>query len=257
VLDLKGRGAIIVGTRRIGAVVAQRLAREGVRLAIVYRHSREEAGQLRERLAALTDHVSLLQADISVEGDVRRTVEQARREMGDLSFCINLAADYPRAPLDALDAAAWERGLAAAKGTYLLALHASRCMQQNPGPTRGHLLFCGDWAAGQTPYRDYLPYLTGKAAIDFMTRAFALELAPRGILVNAVLPGPSERPRDLAADQWGRVLARAPLHRESSAEEMAELIVTLLRSETITGETIRVDSGRHLAGAGPSDVLPI
>ncbi len=60
--------------------------------------------------------------------------------------------------------------MSAAKGTYLLATHCARAMSWNAGPTRGHLIFFGDWAADETPYLDYLPYLTGKAAVHFMTR---------------------------------------------------------------------------------------
>jgi enoyl-[acyl-carrier-protein] reductase (NADH) len=59
------------------------------------------------------------------------------------------------------------------------------------------------------------------------------------------------RPPEISEESWQRdVLARAPLKRESSPDDIADLIVTLLKSETITGETIRVDSGRHLAGPG-------
>jgi 3-oxoacyl-[acyl-carrier protein] reductase len=254
VLSLTGRGAILAGTRRIGATIAERLAMEGVRLALVYRRSLAEVIQLQARLAENGEPPLLIQADLSDEEDVRRAVDEAASKLGDLSFCVNLASDYPRTPLEKLDSAAWDHGMAAAKATYLLALHASRRMQQNAGPTRGHLIFFGDWASHETPYHDYLPYLTAKAAIDFMTRGFALELAPHGILVNAISPGPSEgRPPSVSDAEWREALAKAPLHRISDSEDMGELIVTLLRLETVTGENIRVDSGRHLAGAGPAD----
>jgi NAD(P)-dependent dehydrogenase (short-subunit alcohol dehydrogenase family) len=247
-LELAGRGAIVAGTRRIGATVVRRLAREGVRPAIVYRSSRQEAEALAQSVSSLVDRVTVIQADLSNEDDVRRVVESAQRELNDLSICVNLASDYPKVPLASLDGAAWDRGMAAAKGAYLLALHAGRAMMDNGGPTRGHIVFFGDWAAGETPYVDYLPYLTAKAAVLFMTRAFALELAPYGILVNTISPGPTERPPDLSDREWDEALASAALHRESSEEEMAELLVTLLRLETMTGENVRVDSGRHIVG---------
>ncbi len=252
-LTLAGRGAILAGTRRIGAAVAQRLAGEDVRIALVYRKSLAEVTELQARIAEKGEAPLLIQADLSIEEDVRRAVDEAASKLGDLSFCINLASDYPRTPFESLDAAAWERGMLAARSNYLLAVHASRRMQQNAGPTRGHLIFFGDWAAGATPYHDYLPYLTGKAAIDFMTRAFALELAPQGILVNTISPGPTDRPPSVSEAEWAEAMSSAPLHRESSAADMAELIATLLRLETVTGENIRVDSGRHLAGSGPAD----
>jgi|TARA_B100000749_G_scaffold197833_1_gene153879 NAD(P)-dependent dehydrogenase (short-subunit alcohol dehydrogenase family) len=122
---------------------------------------------------------------------------------------------------------------------------------KNSGPPRGHIVMFSDWAAGETPYTDYLPYLTAKASVDFMTRGFAAELAQHGIQVNSIAPGPTMRPPEISEESWQRdVLARAPLKRESSPDDIADLIVTLLKSETITGETIRVDSGRHLAGPG-------
>jgi len=243
VLSLDGRGAIVAGTRRIGATIVERLAREGVRVAVLYRSSRVAA----ERQAKASGGVAL-QADLSDEASVKAAVAEAKKVLGDLSFCVNLAADYPRASFEKLDAAAWEAGIASARGNFLLAVHASRAMLGNDGPTRGHLVFFGDWAAGETPYLDFLPYLTGKAATQFMTRGFALELARHGILVNCIQPGPTEQPPDMSKAGWAKALAQTPLHRESAEDDIAEMIVTLLRMETITGESIRIDSGRHIAG---------
>ncbi|MSQ12100.1 MAG: SDR family oxidoreductase [Dehalococcoidia bacterium] len=250
-LALSGRGVLLVGTRRIGAVIAHRLAKEGLRIAIGYRSSKREAEALCQSIASEGGRAVLLQGDLAVEEDARRMVSASAEELGDLSFVVNLASGYPRVPLEALDANAWDEAMKAARGSYLLALHAGRRIMRNAGPTRGHIIMFSDWAALDAPYRHYLPYLTAKAAIDFMTRAFAVEFAPHGILVNAVAPGPTVRPPELGQKTWERaVIARAPLKRESSAEEIAEVVVTLLKSETITGETFRIDSGRHLAGPG-------
>ena len=254
VLELRGRGAIVVGTRRIGATVVQRLAREGVHLAIVYRSSRDVADALLASVRGSVERACVIQADLSQPNDVKRLVEEARREIGDLSFCVNLASDYPRTPYESLTAADWDHAMAAAKGAYLLVLEASRAMQRNNGPTRGHIILFGDWAAEETPYRDFLPYLTAKAAVHFMVRNFALELAPHGILVNAISPGPTAQdPALVSSAEWKVALTQTPLHRESSAEDMAELVATLLKMETVTGENIRVDSGRHVVGTTLED----
>jgi 3-oxoacyl-[acyl-carrier protein] reductase len=250
VLTLTGRGAIIAGTRRIGATVVRRLAAEGVSIAIVYRRSRTEAEELLQSIEPQVGRTCLVQADLSVEADMRRAIAEAKQELGDLSFAINMASDYPRVALEDLDGAAWDTAMVAAKANYLFSLHAGRAMMANQGPTRGHIIYFGDWAAGETPYYDFLPYLTAKAAVLFMTRAFALELAPHGILVNTISPGPTARDVDVSAAEWVEALADTPLHRESSDDEMAELIVTLLKLETVTGEDIRVDAGRHIAGSG-------
>ena len=250
-ITLEGKGALIVGTKRVGAVVARRLAADGVNLAISYRNSATEAETLQRSVAGMVQRTALIQGDLTVEADVQHMVQSAHKELGDLSFVLNLASDYPRTLFDTLDAASWDTSMAAAKGSYLLSLHAARVMATNPGPTRGHVILFGDWAAGETPYVDYLPYLTAKAAVHFMVRAFAVELAAKGILINAIAPGPTMRPPDISEAAWEQgVIAQAPLKRESSAAEIAELVVTMLRSETMTGETIRVDAGRHLAVPG-------
>jgi 3-oxoacyl-[acyl-carrier protein] reductase len=228
--------------------VVKRLARDGVRIAIIYRRSRDEADALAQEAQSLTDRVMVLQADLSIEEDVKRVAAEAKKALGDFSFLINMASDYPKDPLETLDAARWDHAMAQARANYLLAVECSRYMQQNEGPTRGHLVFFGDWAADETPYLDYLPYLTAKASIQYMTRAFALELGAQGILVNAIAPGPTAFGVGVTEEEWDAAIDATPLVRESSPDDVAEMIATLLKLETITVETIRIDSGRHLAG---------
>jgi len=250
-MTLEGKGALIVGARRLGSVVAKRLAESGVNIAISYRNAAHEAETLRSSVAGMAKRTTVIQGDIAIEADVKRMVDSANTELGNLSFVVNLASDYPKMPFNTLDAANWDTAMADAKGSYLLTLHAARVMENNLGPTRGHVILFGDSAAGETPYTNYLPYLTGKAAVHFMTRAFAVELAAKGILVNTIAPGPTMRPPDIKKSVWEQgIISRTPLRRESSVDEIAELVVTLMKSETITGETIRVDAGRHLAGLG-------
>ncbi len=250
-LQLKGKSALVIGTKRIGAVVTRRLAQEGVNLAIAYRRSVAEAQRLQDEVASQVQNTLLVQGDINLEADVQRMTSQAAQELGGLWFVVNLASGYPRAPFDVLNGEAWDEAMADARGAYLLAVHGARRMMNNSGDTKGHIVMFSDWAAGETPYPDYLPYLTAKASIGFMTRAFATELAGHGILVNSIAPGPTMRPSEISEEEWARdVIAGTPLKRESGADEIAETIVTLLKSETITGETIRVDAGRHLAGPG-------
>ena len=239
--------ALIVGAKRVGAVVARRLAQDGVNLAVAYRSSVAEAQSLVDSIT--TVDTALVQGDMSDEEQVIAIVDKTVESLGSLDYVVNLASDYPHAPFDSLDADAWVRAMDAAKGSYLLGVHSARQMRRNAGPNRGHILFFGDWAAEETPYTDYLPYLTAKAAIHFMTRCLAAEVAPFGVRVNAIAPGPTMRPPEIPIAVWNRdVAAKAPLQQESSAEDIAEIIATLIRTSSITGEIIRVDSGRHIRG---------
>ncbi len=241
------KAALIIGAKRVGRVVAQRLAQDGVNLAIAYRSSVNEAQQLVDSISDVD--TTLVQADLSNEYQVVGAVKQTVGAFGGLDYVVNLASDYPYAPFDSLNGASWDRAMATAKGSYLIGLHAARQMRRNPGPQRGHIIMFGDWAAEETPYTDYLPYLTAKAAIHFMTRCLAAEVAPFGVRVNAVAPGPTMRPPEIPPTVWNRdIAAKAPLQQESSVDDIAEIIATLVQTSSITGEIIRVDSGRHIRG---------
>lgn len=242
---------LIVGAKRIGMTVARRLAQAKCSIAIAYRNSPVTPADFQ----SITTHgdakssFSTTQADISNEHEVKELIAETVRFLGGLDAVINLASDYPRAPFDALDADRWDRAMAAAKGSYLLGVHAARAMVGNPGPVRGHIIYFGDWAAEQTPYTDYLPYLTAKAAIHFMTRGLAAEVAHVGIRVNCIAPGPTMRPPEISQRAWDAAIdAKSPLRQESSADDIANMIETLLASSSITGEIIRIDSGRHIRG---------
>ena len=245
--------ALIVGAKRVGSTVALRLAEAGYNIAIAYRSSKSEAEQTAQHIATANPTQSaktaLIQADLSHEPDVKRAIQESIAQLGPLHAVINLAADYPHTPFDSLNADSWDRAMSAAKGSYLLGIHATRAMSENPGPVRGHIIFFGDWAAEETPYTDYLPYLTAKAAIHFMTRALAAEAAPYGIRVNCIAPGPTMRPPEITQHDWDAAIqAKAPLKQESSPDDIAEMVTTLLASSSITGELIRIDSGRHIRG---------
>ncbi len=245
--------ALIVGAKRVGRVVARRLARDGMNLAIVYRSSVADALDLQYQLGMDDElpavNTALIQADLSDEHQVERAVDQTVEELGGLHYVVNLASDYPYSPFAELDESNWDRAMSTAKGSFLLGIHAVKRMRQNPGPNRGHIIFFGDWAAEATPYTDYLPYLTSKAAIHFMTRCMAAEVAPLGIRVNAIAPGPTMRPPDITPEVWDSdIAAKAPLKQESNPDDIANVIATLLETSSITGEVIRVDSGRHIRG---------
>ena len=105
-----------------------------------------------------------------------------------------------------------------------------------------------DWLAksGRPRYPGYLTYYVAKAGVMALTEALALELAPSNILVNAIAPGPILAPPETTDEESKAVEQATPLGRWGGEIEIAKAVLALLDSDFITGETIRVDGGRHV-----------
>ena len=127
----------------------------------------------------------------------------------------------------------------------LLSLLAAPHMKRAGG---GRIVNFADWiaASGRPRYRGYLPYYVAKSAVIALTEALALELAPDKILVNAIAPGPILAPDDLDADAAAEVVKGTPLGRWGGEAEIVKALMLLVETDFITGETVRVDGGRHL-----------
>ena len=91
-----------------------------------------------------------------------------------------------------------------------------------------------------------MPYYVAKAGIIALTEALALELAPDNILVNAIAPGPIVAPPGTSDESSRKIAEATPLGRWGGEIEIAKAVLALIESDFITGETIRVDGGRHL-----------
>ncbi len=112
----------------------------------------------------------------------------------------------------------------------------------------GRIVNFSDWvAASRRPrYAGYLPYYVAKAGAIALTEALALELAADDILVNAIAPGPILAPPGTSPDELTAIERATPLGRWGGEIEIAKAVLALVESDFVTGETIRVDGGRHL-----------
>jgi NAD(P)-dependent dehydrogenase (short-subunit alcohol dehydrogenase family) len=112
----------------------------------------------------------------------------------------------------------------------------------------GRIVNFSDWVArsGRPRYVGFLPYYVAKAGVIALTEALALELASDQILVNAIAPGPIVAPPGTSDDESKAVEKATPLGRWGGEHEIAKAVLALIESDFITGETIRVDGGRHV-----------
>ena len=245
-MELIDRGALITGGKRIGAAVAIDLARRGMHLALTYNRSRREAEETADEVRSAGRRVFLIQADLSRGDECRRLVDESAASLGRLDVLINMASVYKSVPFDETDEASWDATIDVdLKAAFLCARAAAAHLRAAGG---GRIISFSDWvaASGRPRYKGYLPYFVAKRAVIGLTEALALELAADGILVNAIAPGPILPPPGTTDEELAAVEAATPLGRWAGEGEIAKAVAFLLESDFVTGETIRVDGGRHI-----------
>ena len=242
-MTLTNAVALITGGKRIGRVVARELALRGADIAVAYRKSRAEADETVEDVQSRGRRAVAIQADVSREGDCRTLVAHTVSQLGKLDVLLNMASVYQPRRFETLTGAAWDEDLGVnLKAAFVCAQAAAPHMAAG-----GRIVNFSDWlaASGRPAYKDFVAYYVAKAGVKALTEALALELAPR-ILVNAIAPGPILPPPDMTAAEHDEVAAATPLGRWGGEMEIAKAVIALVESDFITGETIRVDGGRHL-----------
>jgi NAD(P)-dependent dehydrogenase (short-subunit alcohol dehydrogenase family) len=245
-MQLQSRVALVAGAKRIGHDVAVAIAGRGANVAIAYRRSRAEADRTVAAIRALGRKAIAVQADVADEASCVAAVNAVARDLDGLDVLVNLASVYDPVAFDALTVAEFDRQLGVdLRGSFVLAKAVVPAMRHAGG---GRIVLFSDWLpmSGRPRYKSYLPYYVAKAGVAALTEALALELAADKILVNAVAPGPILAP-DSTSDQERAAVERAtPLGRWGGGEEIAKVVVSLIESDFMTGQTVRVDGGRHL-----------
>jgi len=245
-MDLVDRVALITGGRRIGAVVARELAVRGVDVAVAYARSRDAADAAAAQVRTAGRRAAVIQADVTDPEACAAFVQGAVAALGRVDILINMASVYVKRPFDALTVADWNAVLDVdLRAAFLCALAAVPPMRARGG---GRIINFSDWVArsGRPRYEGFVPYYVAKAGVIALTEALALELAPDNILVNAIAPGPILAPPDSTAEELKAVEQATPLGRWGGEIEIAKGVLALLDSDFITGETIRIDGGRHV-----------
>lgn len=231
------------GSRNIGKSLVERFAAEGAAVAIngiVPGEAQALASALQERGATAT----AFDADVSDPGAVAAMLEHVVTELSGIDVLVNNAAApmLGRVPFFDLTLADWDRQFdVAARGTYLCTREASARMA--PGSSVINISSIGATKA----HREAVAYDASKGAIEAFTRAAALELAPRGIRVNAIAPGAISNDRYEALDPavQAREVTPIPMGRAGSGAEVAGVAAFLASADAsyITGQVITIDGG--------------
>jgi NAD(P)-dependent dehydrogenase (short-subunit alcohol dehydrogenase family) len=245
-MDLTGRVVLLTGVKRVGAVVAESLARGGADIALVHNRSSLESSATVEVVRGLGRRALAIQADLANPADCQRVVDDTVREFGRLDVLIAMASVYASVPVSAISVEQWNRQLEIdLRSAFLCAQAAIGAMKTQGG---GRVIFFSDWvaASGRPRYPGFVHYYVAKGGVKALTESMALELAADGILVNAIAPGPILPPPDTSEEERQAVAEATPVGRWGGAPEIVKTVKFLIETDFVTGETIRVDGGRHL-----------
>jgi NAD(P)-dependent dehydrogenase (short-subunit alcohol dehydrogenase family) len=240
------RTALVTGAgRRIGAVIAQELARAGFDVAIHYGRSRDEAEAVAEAVRGCGRRCVLLDCDLAREAEVLDLVPRATDALGPLEVLVNNASVFLEDAWDSDDRAAWDAHIEVNLRAPLVLARAFAAQVQGPASI---VNIVDQRVLKPTP--EFFSYAVSKAGLWFATRTLAQALAPR-VRVNAVGPGPTLASIHQTPEAFAAEAAGVLLQRRSTPEEIARAVLYLVDATSVTGQMIAVDAGQHLGWRTP------
>jgi NAD(P)-dependent dehydrogenase (short-subunit alcohol dehydrogenase family) len=249
-MALEERVAIVTGAGSgIGQAAASRLAGLGIAVVAVGRRH-EPLVQLVGSIAGSDGRAVAIPADLGVASSPASVVSQALDRFGRLDIIVNNAAVIRTGPLEAITADLFDEHYAVnVRGPLLLVKAALPALRQSPGAAIVNV----SSSVGSIVKPGNMLYGSTKAALEYLTKAWAYELAEDGIRVNCIAPGPVDTPihatysTDLAAT-YADLARRVPLQRMGVVDDVATWVCLLVAADTAwtTGNVIHVDGGQVL-----------
>ena len=245
-----GKVALVTGaTSGIGQACALAFAKAGANVVGVGRKA-DALADLEKRIRDLGVEVLTIQADLSQDAEAERVVEQARASFGSIDILVNAAGHISNGTVENTSLEAWD-------DMMNVNVRAPFQLMQKAMPSlierRGNVVNVSS-VTGLRAFPGVLAYCVSKAALDQLTRCSSLELAAKGVRVNAVNPGvvvtEIHKRGGMNNDAYAAFLEHSktthPLGRTGRPEEIADLVLFLASDQAswITGATYSIDGGR-------------
>ena len=248
-MDLNGAVALVTGGNGgLGQRICHHLAQEGVHVAVMYAQSRDAAeGVARDLASRYQANAAAFQCDITDSAAVARVVGEVTGRFGRLDILVNDAAYNKAIPfpdLDGLTDEVWEKIIAVNLTGPMRLIKAVAPVMKAQG--RGRIVNISS-VSGVGPTGSSIAYAVSKAGLIHLTKCMAVALAPT-VLVNCVAPGLLEGTRataNLRREQIENSAATALLKKPADKDDCADMVVTMCRTDTMTGQTVVIDSGRY------------
>ena len=242
---MKNKTVLITGSsKRVGRSIAMKLAEEGFNIAIHYNKSSKESHSLQKELKKYNVKVKTFKLDLQKTDRIKIFFKNVVKYFGEINILINNASTFEFDSIKNATIKSYDKHLDVnLKAPFFL----SKYFVEALGKKKGNIINILDQRVmNTTPY--FTSYTISKSALLTLTRSLALSLAPK-IRVNAIAPGPTLKSTRQTKEEFKKQILRTPLKKKVSLEEINNGIIFLLKSETITGQTIVLDSGQNMGWA--------
>jgi 3-oxoacyl-[acyl-carrier protein] reductase len=246
-MQLKGTVAVVTGGNGgLGQRICHALARAGCDIAVVYAQSHDAARSFAAELKGTGVRAEAIACDVTDPAQVQELTARVLEKFGRLDILVNDAAYNKWIPFNDLDAMTyeeWQKILSVNLTGPMLCIKAMAPVMQKQG---GGRIVNISSVAGLSPSGSSIPYAVSKAGLIHLTRCMAVGLAP-AVLVNCIAPGYLEGTRataNLAAEYRARARDGAILKRAADKDDVANQVVALCQTDSITGQTLAIDAGR-------------
>lgn len=240
---LDKRVLVTGGSRGIGAAIVRRLAGEGAQVALTYASSGERALRTADEARQFGRTVLAMKADNADPAALKAAVDQTVAELGGIDILVHSAGVGYFGPIQDITLAQLDHALTVnLRGTYLTTQAALAHM--GPG---GRIVTIGSGSSERSPFPGNSLYAMTKSGLTGLVRALARDLAPMGITVNNVQPGPVDTDMNPAGTEFAQMVCDSVMavRRYGTADEVAAMVAYVVSPEAdfLTGATLTIDGG--------------